>query len=384
MRKAKMGDWQTYEQQRYLANNSISFTEKPDVGSFMKEWNALYESKSGERGIFNRVASQKKAKENGRRIWDLDFGTNPCSEIILRPYQFCNLSEVVVRSGDTTEDLLRKVEVAAIIGTFQSTLTHFPYLRDIWTQNTEEERLLGVSLTGIMDRVWAKDGELALLKNKAIAINAQYAELLGIPVSTAITCVKPSGTVSQLVNSASGIHARYASWYARTVRGDNKDPMTQFLIAEGIPNEPAIDQPDDMTVFTFVQEAPESSFVTDDLSAIDQLNVWLKFQREWCEHKPSVTINVKEEEWPRVGAWVWDHFDEVSGISFLPLDDHVYQQAPYQKLEYEDYEVAKAQQDKIVLDWDKLSAFENGIDTTTVTQNLACSADSCEIVDIGG
>jgi ribonucleoside-diphosphate reductase alpha chain len=386
MRHAKSGQWWENEPQRALANNSTSYTEKPDAVSFMREWMALVESGSGERGIFNRQASKKQAAKNGRRDADQDFGTNPCSEIILRPYQFCNLTEVVVRATDTVEDLERKVRLATILGTIQSTYTKFPYLRKIWQKNTEEERLLGVSLTGIMDN------PLLTLKNKglektlehlrsiAVATNAKWAELLDIPVSAAITCVKPSGTVSQLVDSASGIHARHSHYYIRTVRGDNKDPLTQFMKDQGIPSEPCVMKPEQTTVFSFPMKAPKNAVVTADLSAIDQLEMWLAYQRNWCEHKPSVTINVKKDEWFEVGAFVYKHFDEMSGVSFLPYNEHTYQQAPYQEVGKSDYEeLSKLMPKKI--DWSKLSEYEKE-DNTVAMQTMACSGDSCEIVDL--
>ena len=335
MRHAKSGNWWDNEPQRALANNSVSYTEKPDSLSFMREWMALVESGSGERGIFNREASKKQAAKNGRRDSDYDFGTNPCSEIILRPYQFCNLTEVVVRATDTVDDLARKVRLATILGTIQSTYTKFPYLRKVWTTNTEEERLLGVSLTGIMDNPLMTtknkglDKTLENLRNVAVVTNAEWAYRLGIPQSAAITCVKPSGTVSQLVDSASGIHARHSPYYIRTVRGDNKDPLTTFMKDQGIPSEPDVFKPDQTTVFSFPVKAPNKAVVTADLSAVDQLNMWLMYQRNWCEHKPSVTINVKKDEWFEVGTFVYEHFDEMSGVSFLPYNEHTYQQAPY-------------------------------------------------------
>ena len=303
MRPAKSGNWWDNEPQRALANNSVAYTEKPDSLSFMREWMALVESGSGERGIFNREASKKQAAKNGRRDSDYDFGTNPCSEIILRPYQFCNLTEVVVRATDTVDDLARKVRLATILGTIQSTYTKFPYLRKVWTTNTEEERLLGVSLTGIMDNPLMTtknkglDKTLENLRNVAVVTNAEWAYRLGIPQSAAITCVKPSGTVSQLVDSASGIHARHSPYYIRTVRGDNKDPLTTFMKDQGIPSEPDVFKPDQTTVFSFPVKAPNKAVVKSDLSAVDQLNMWLMYQRNWCEHKPSVTINVKKDEW---------------------------------------------------------------------------------------
>ena len=386
MRHAKSGKWWENEPQRALANNSVSYTEKPDALSFMREWMALVESGSGERGIFNRQASKAQAAKNGRRDSDWEFGTNPCSEIILRPYQFCNLTEVVVRATDTVEILEQKVRMATILGTIQSTYTHFPYLRKVWQKNTEEERLLGVSLTGIMDNPLTTTANAGLaktlehLRNVAVTTNAEWAERLGIPVSAAITCVKPSGTVSQLVDSASGIHARHSAYYIRTVRGDNKDPLTQFMKDQGIPNEPDVFKPDQTTVFSFPVKAPDNAVVTADLTAIDQLKMWLAYQRYWCEHKPSVTINVKKDEWFEVGAFVYEHFDEMSGVSFLPYNEHTYQQAPYQEVGMHEYqELLSVMPTEI--DWSKLSAYEKE-DNTSGMQTLACSGDSCEIVDL--
>jgi ribonucleoside-triphosphate reductase (thioredoxin) len=386
MRYAKSGNWWENNPQRGLANNSVSYTEKPDAVSFMREWTALVESGSGERGIFNRQASKKQAAKNGRRKTDYEFGTNPCSEIILRPYQFCNLTEVVVRATDTLKTLEDKVRLATILGTIQSTYTKFPYLRKIWQTNTEEERLLGVSLTGIMDnplmttQTPTLSQTLEHLKNVAIATNAEWAERLGIPVAAAITCVKPSGTVSQLVDSASGIHARHSAYYIRTVRGDNKDPLTQFMKDQGIPSEPDVMKPTQTTVFSFPMKAPDGAVVTEDLSAIDQLEMWLAYQRHWCEHKPSVTINVRSDEWFEVGAFVYKHFDEMSGVSFLPYNEHTYQQAPYQEIGKSDYDNLLAVMPKAI-DWAKLADYEQE-DNTSGSQTMACSGDACEIVDL--
>ena len=386
MRHAKSGSWWENDPQRALANNSVSYTEKPDSLSFMREWMALVESGSGERGIFNRQASKVQAAKNGRRNADYDFGTNPCSEIILRPSQFCNLTEVVVRATDTLDTLSEKVRLATILGTIQSSFTKFPYLRKIWTKNTEEERLLGVSLTGIMDN------PLMTLKNKglektldhlkqiAVTTNATWAERLNIPVSAAICCVKPSGTVSQLVDSSSGIHARHSAYYIRTVRGDNKDPLTQFMMDQGIPNEPDVMKPEQTTVFSFPMKAPEGATVTADMSAIEQLEMWLAYQRSWCEHKPSVTINVKNDEWFEVGAFVYKHFDEMSGVSFLPFNEHTYQQAPYQECDESTYHKMLGSMPTNI-DWSLLSEYENE-DNTSGSQTLACSGDACEIVDL--
>ena len=390
MRHAKAGQWWENEGQRALANNSVAYKEKPQMGTYMREWLSLYESKSGERGIFNRQSAQKQAEKNGRRESDHDFGCNPCSEIILRPYQFCNLSEVVVRASDTQQTLVEKVRLATILGTFQSTLTDFKYLRKIWKNNTEEERLLGVSLTGIMDNTLmsGKSAHLGMnigqtleaLKDVAIDTNKEFANKLDINQSAAITCVKPSGTVSQLVDSASGIHARHNPYYIRTVRGDNKDPLTQFMVSQGIPAEPDVMKPDSTTVFSFPMKSPASAVCRTDMTAIEQLELWLTYQRYWCEHKPSVTISVKEEEWMDVGAWVYEHFDEVSGISFLPFSEHTYKQAPYQDCTEEEY---KNMKDKMPtsIDWTWLQDYEKE-DTTTGGRELACTAGVCEVVDL--
>ena len=387
MRHAKSGNWWDNEPQRALSNNSVAYTEKPDSLSFMREWMALVESGSGERGIFNREASKKQAAKNNRRDSDYDFGTNPCSEIILRPYQFCNLTEVVIRATDDVDDIARKVRLATILGTIQSTYTKFPYLRKVWTTNTEEERLLGVSLTGIMDNPLMTtknkglDKTLENLRNVAVVTNAEWSDRLGIPQSAAITCVKPSGTVSQLVDSASGIHARHSPYYVRTVRGDNKDPLTTFMKDQGIPSEPDVFKPDQTTVFSFPVKAPNKAVVTSDLSAVDQLNMWLMYQRNWCEHKPSVTINVKKDEWFEVGTFVYEHFDEMSGVSFLPYNEHTYQQAPYQEIDKEEYKNILSTMPKTI-DWSRLSEYEKE-DTTSSSQTFACTGDVCEVVDIG-
>jgi ribonucleoside-triphosphate reductase (thioredoxin) len=386
MRYAKSGSWWESQGQRSLANNSVAYTEKPDALAFMREWTALVESGSGERGIFNRQASKKQAAKNGRRDASYDFGTNPCSEIILRPYQFCNLTEVVVRATDTVDTLKEKVRLATILGTIQSTYTKFPYLRKIWANNTEEERLLGVSLTGIMDNplLTSKNAGLEAtlkeLQNVAIETNAEWAERLGIPVSAAITCVKPSGTVSQLVDSASGIHARHSEYYIRTVRGDNKDPLTQFMKDQGIPSEPCVMKPEQTTVFSFPQKSPPNAVTRNDMTAVEQLEAWLVYQRHWCEHKPSVTISVRDSEWVQVGAFVYKHFDEMSGVSFLPHLDHVYEQAPYQDCTKQEYEEMLSFMPTNI-DWAKLSEYESE-DNTSGMQTLACSGDSCEIVDL--
>ena len=388
MRVAKSGDWWKENVQRALANNSFVAKEKPDVGIFMREWLSLYESRSGERGIFSRAASKKQAEKFGRRDPDHDFGTNPCSEIILRSREFCNLTEVVVRGDDTPESLKRKVKLAAILGTFQSTLTNFKYLSKKWNENCAEERLLGVSLTGIMDNrytngilAWGDGNDLEKmlegLRDEAVKTNKLWAAKLGIPVSAAITCVKPSGTVSQLVDSASGIHARHSPYYIRTVRADKKDPLAIMMKDMGFPVEDDITKPQHTYVFSFPQKSPENALFRTDMSAIEQLELWLTYQRHWCEHKPSVTVSVKEEEWPEVGAWVYNHFDEMSGVSFLPFSDHVYKQAPYQDCTKEEYEALAAKMPKAV-DWSKLATYEKQ-DATTGSQELACVAGGCEI-----
>lgn len=388
MRAAKHGQWWVIDPQRALSNNSVCYKEKPEVGTFMQEWLALYESKSGERGIFNRESAQKTVAASGRRESNHDFGTNPCSEIILRDREFCNLSEVVAREGDTAEDLARKVRLATIIGTWQSTLTDFRYLSAEWKKNCEEERLLGVSITGIMDNNILNGkaaGEalpqlLQSLKETAVATNKEWSNRLGISQSAAITCVKPSGTVSQLVDSASGIHARHNPYYIRTVRASIKDPLCDFMIAKGFPHEPCVMKPDNTMVFSFPIKSPENAVFRMDMTAIEQLELWLVYQKNWCEHKPSVTISVKEHEWMNVGSWVYDHFDDVAGVSFLPFSDHSYKQAPYQDCTKEEYEelLAKMPTD---IDWSGLTAFERG-DTTAGSQTMACSAGSCEIVDL--
>ena len=387
MRHAKSGKWWETAPQMALSNNSVAYTDKPDGETFLREWLSLVESKSGERGIFNRVSAKKQVAKYGRRNPDYDFGCNPCSEIILRPYQFCNLTEVVIRESDRFDDLKRKVVLATILGTAQATLTKFPYLRKIWNTNTEEERLLGVSLTGIMDneltsgRKKGLDKTLEALREIAVETNREWSQIFRIPPSTAITCVKPSGTVSQLVDSASGIHPRHSKYYIRTVRGDNKDPLTKFMIDNGVPSEPDFMKPDGQTVFSFPMKSPSTSVIRHEMTAIQQLEMWLTYQRYWCEHKPSVTVSVKDDEWMEVGAFVFKHFDEMSGVSFLPHSDHTYQQAPYQDCTEKEY---NAMLDKFVYDinWDSLDDYEKE-DTTAGSQTFACSGDTCEIVDIG-
>jgi len=398
MRLAKSGRFWDDNPQRALANNSVCYTEKPDIGIFMKEWLSLYESKSGERGIFNRTASRIAAGKSERRDTEHDFGTNPCSEIILRSKQFCNLSEVVVRSTDTFEDLKRKVKQATILGTLQSTLTNFRYLSSVWKRNTEEERLLGVSLTGIMDHpvlsgsnMGMKDAHemaschgvvleewLQELKEVAVETNKEWAKKLGVPQSVAITCVKPSGTVSQLVDSSSGIHARYSDYYIRTVRQDKKDPLADLMVQAGIPYEDDVMKPDSTYVFSFPVKSPEGSVMRDDRTAIEQLELWKIYQEAWCEHKPSITVFVKEDEWMEVGAWVDKNFDTVSGVSFLPHSEHSYKQAPYQEISKEEYEELKESMPSEI-DFTKLQEFEKE-DTTIGMKEYACTGGACEIL----
>ena len=387
MRHAKSGSWWDTEPHRALANNSVCYTDgSADMGSFMREWTALYESKSGERGIFNRKAAQQQAAKFGRREENIEYGTNPCSEIILRPKQFCNLSEVVVREEDTPETLQRKVELATILGTIQSCFTDFKGISRQWTRNTEEERLLGVSLTGIMDnRLMSnttKDALPSLLSNlrlTAVNTNKKWAKLLGIEPSAAITCVKPSGTVSQLVNAASGIHPRHNDYYVRTIRADKKDPLTQFLIDQGFPHEDALEKPDSMTVFSFPMKSPTGAITRNKISAIDHLTLWNVYATYWCEHKPSITVSVKEKEWLNVGSFVYDNFDNMSGVSFLPMTEHTYKQAPYQDCTKEQYKELLDRMPNEV-DWDSFSNYEKE-DLTTGSQELACTANSCEVVD---
>ena len=387
MRHAKSGQWWEQNAQRALANNSACYTEKPDIGIFMDEWKALYDSKSGERGIFNRESANKMASKNGRRTIDgHEFGTNPCSEIILRDREFCNLSEVVVRPNDTEETLLKKVELATILGTFQSTLVNFKYVSNMWRKNCSEERLLGVSLTGIMDCTLTngKQGNVALeallnkLRKHAVETNKKWAKKIGINRAAAITCVKPSGTVSQLVDAASGIHARHNEYYIRTVRGDKKDPLTQMMVDAGFPVEDDVMNPNHTSVFSFPMKVDRGAVFRTDMTAIEQLELWLIYQKNWCEHKPSVTISVKEHEWLEVGAWVYEHFDYMSGVSFLPFSEHTYKQAPYQDCDKEEYEKILKSMPKIV-DWSLLGEYEKQ-DMTIGSQELACSAaGGCEI-----
>ena len=388
MRHAKAGRWWESNVQRALANNSACYTEKPDMGIFMEEWKSLYESKSGERGIFNRQAAKDRAEKNGRRDSNYEFGTNPCSEIILRDREFCNLTEVVIRGEDTEETLAEKVKLATILGTFQSTLTNFRYINRRWGENCEEERLLGVSMTGIMDNALTNGKKKGLedlldkLREVAIATNKEWAKQLGIPVSAAITCVKPSGTVSQLVDSASGIHARHNPYYIRTVRADKKDPLAKMMFDAGFPCEDDVTKPDHTWVFSFPVKAPKNGVFRKDMNAVAQLDLWKIYQDHWCEHKPSITVSVKEEEWMDVGAWTYENFNQMSGVSFLPFADHSYRQAPYQDITVLQYNELVKKMPKNV-DWLKLQEYET-TDTTAGSQELACSADGCEIVDLVG
>ena len=385
MRHAKTGQWNLQNPQRALANNSACYQDNPEMGIFMEEWKSLYDSKSGERGIFNRISAQKQAEKNGRRDADHLFGTNPCSEIILRNREFCNLSEVVVRPRDTKETLLKKIRLATILGTFQATLTNFKYVSAAWKNNCEEERLLGVSLTGIMDNKFLNGkGHFHTLpimlqefKNEAIKINAEFAKKIGINQSVAITCVKPSGTVSQLVDAASGIHARHNPYYIRTVRGDKKDPLTKMMKDNGFPLEDDIMNPSHTSVFSFPMKVNGTSVFRTDMTAIEQLELWKIYQDNWCEHKPSVTISVKESEWLEVGAWVYKNFEDMSGVSFLPFTEHTYKQAPYQDCQKEEYETLLEKMPKEV-NWKDLSKYEKS-DMTIASQELACSAGNCEI-----
>ena len=394
MRSAKSGQWWSTTPEMALSNNSVCYTEKPDIGIFMKEWTSLYESKSGERGIFNREAAKKQAGKNGRRDVDHEFGCNPCSEILLRDGQFCNLTEVVIRAEDTQKDILRKVRLATILGTFQASLTNIKRLRPKWVHNTEEEALLGVSLTGIMDNGFMNNSEgdrgyygkrslpdfLSDLRKETVKTNEYWADLLGIKQSTATTAIKPSGTVSQLVDSASGIHTRHNDYYLRRVRADSNDPIAQLMEDQGIPCEADVMKPKSVKVFTFPMKAPDGAVLRNARSAIEQLELWLTYQRYYCEHKPSVTISVREHEWMAVGAWVYEHFDEVSGVSFLPHSDHSYQQAPYEDCTKKEYTALLKKMPKSV-DWDLISKYEL-TDMTVGTKTLACTGSVCELVDL--
>ena len=382
MAHAKAGNWWDGNGQRALANNSAIYEVKPDVGKFMREWSSIYESHSGERGIFNRYASELQAAKSGRRELGKEWGTNPCSEIILRPYQFCNLSSVIVRSDDSVDTLRNKVRLATILGTFQSTMTHFPYLRKVWQTNTEDERLLGVSMTGILDNALLNNPDstelpaiLEGMKNVAIDTNAEFADAIGINRSAAITAIKPEGTVSQLTGTASGIHPQHSQYFIRRVRSDNKDPLTDFLKSQGFPSEACVMKPDSTTIFSFPMRVEKGAVLREDLNAIKHLRLWLLFQRHYCEHKPSVTISVNENEWPEVGAWVWNNFDEITGVSFLPMDGGTYRQAPYESMTEFEYHDMVANM-PLGIDWDKLV---EGTDNVEGAQTLACTAGACEI-----
>jgi ribonucleoside-diphosphate reductase alpha chain len=382
MAHAKAGAWWEGNTQRALANNSAVYDEKPTVGQFMREWSSIYESHSGERGIFNRYASELQAAKNGRRELNKEWGTNPCSEIILRPYQFCNLSSVIVRSSDTMDRLRAKIRMATILGTFQSTMTHFPYLRKVWQTNTEDERLLGVSMTGILDNSLLNNPDdpllakrLEIMRDEAIATNALFADAIGINRSVAITAIKPEGTVSQLTSTASGIHPQHSEFFIRRVRSDNKDPITNFLKSQGFPSEACVMKPESTTVFSFPVKVDKGAVLREDLNAIQHLKLWLMYQRHYCEHKPSVTISVTESEWPEVGAWVWQNFDEITGVSFLPMDGGTYRQAPYESFTEKEYDEMLAIMPKGI-DWDQ---FIENTDNVEGAQMLACTAGVCEI-----
>ena len=386
MAKAKSGNWWESEGQRALANNSAVYNAKPNTAQFLREWRNLYESKSGERGIYNMDSVRKHIDRFERRDSSRVMGTNPCGEILLRPNEFCNLTEVVIEANDTVEDLSEKVRLATILGTWQSTLTNFKYIRKSWKDNCEEERLLGVSLTGIFgNKITATNGErlagiLSALREESVMTNAKEADKLGINHSASITCVKPSGTVSQLTGVSSGIHPWYSPYYLRSVRGDNKDPLTIFLKDFGVPNEPDVMKPNDTTVFYFPIKAPKGAVVTKDLSAIDHLEMWKTYREHWTEHNPSVTVNIHEDEWLRVGAWVYDNFDNVGGISFLPAAEHTYKQAPYQEITKEEYEEWLKKMPKDI-PWASLPLYELE-DNTSGSQELSCTANSCDAVDI--
>ena len=382
MAHAKAGNWWDGQGQRALANNSATYSETPGIGQFMREWSSIYESHSGERGIFNREASQKQAAKNGRRDPNHDFGTNPCSEIILRPYQFCNLSSCIIRDTDNESDLLRKIRLATILGTFQATLTNFPYLRKIWQKNTEEEALLGVSMTGILDNTLLNNPDdeslparLEKLRDLAVAVNAEFAAALGINQSVAVTAIKPEGTVSQLCSTASGIHPQHSKYYIRRVRADNKDPLTQFMIQAGFVAEPCYLKPESTTVFSFPVKVADGALLREDLTAIQHLRLWLTYQRHYCEHKPSVTISVRENEWMEVGAWTYKHFDEVTGVSFLPMDGGTYKQAPYEECTEETYNQLRLLVPEAV-DWENFKEYDDNVEGA---QTLSCTAGGCEI-----
>ena len=382
MAHAKAGNWWDGQGQRALANNSATYSETPSIGQFMREWSSIYESHSGERGIFNREASQNQAAKNGRRDASYDFGTNPCSEIILRPYQFCNLSSCIIRSDDDVDSISRKIRLATILGTFQASLTEFPYLRKIWEKNTKEEALLGVSMTGILDNTLLNnpdDAELPArlekLRDIAVATNAEYSNAIGINQSVAVTAIKPEGTVSQLCSTASGIHPQHSKYYIRRVRADNKDPLTQFMIQAGFVAEPCYLKPESTTVFSFPVKVADGALLREDLTAIQHLRLWLTYQRHYCEHKPSVTISVREDEWMEVGAWTYKHFNEVTGVSFLPMSDHTYKQAPYEDCTEEQYNQLRLLVPDSI-DWERFKEYDDNVEGA---QTLSCTAGGCEI-----
>ena len=391
MRHAKSGQWWVENPELALSNNSTSYTEKPDPGIFMEEWLALYNSKSGERGIFNREAAidnVRRINERAgyeRRDINHEFGVNPCGEIILRDKSFCNLSEVVVKAEDTTKDLMKKIRIATILGTWQATLTDFKYVSPKWKDNCDEERLLGVSMTGIMDN-GITNGNLGFpaltktlngLRKHATEINRTIAKDIGINEAAAITCVKPSGNISQLCNSASGIHARYSPYYVRSVRVSKMDPIAKFMVDKGFPYEPDVTKPDQTLVFQFPVKSPKDSITRTDKTAVEQLELWMVYKDEFCDHNPSCTINVKEKEWPKVGGWVFDHFDKISGVAFLPSSDHSYKQAPYQVCTKEEYNDRKKKMPKNV-DWTGVGDYET-TDNIEGSQTLACTGNTCEI-----
>lgn len=387
MAHAKTGAWWVDHQEYALANNSAVFYKEPSTGELLKFWADLYESKSGERGIINMEGLRNRTDAPRRDLSKIQ-GLNPCGEILLRSKQFCNLTEVIVRPEDTLEDLQRKIRIATTIGTVQSSLTDFKYLRKVWKDNCNEERLLGVSLTGQMDHPVLNGRQgydvletwLQSMKQAAIDTNAEIADAMGIPRSTAITTGKPSGTVSQLTDSASGMHKRYRRFYIRTVRGDNKDPITQFMKDIGIPNEPDVTKPDTTTVFSFYIKSPDEALTQEDSTAIEDLNTWLAYKKFWTEHNPSVTISVREHEWIEVVNWIKQNWEWVGGISFLPYSDHTYRQAPYQEITEAEYYLGVADMPTNI-DWSLLSAYELE-DTTTGTQTLSCTSGSCEVVDL--
>ena len=383
MRGAKSGQWWINDPQRALANNSAAYTERPEMEVFMKEWLSLIESKSGERGIFNRQAAVKKAIESGRRDHTQVVGMNPCAEITLRSMGVCNLSEVVLRAGETLDQIKENIRIAVIMGTFQSLLTDFRYVREGWRKNQIEERLLGVSLTGIMDHEVLCDTNatsvswLKQMKAYAIAVNKEWSENLGINQSVAVTTVKPSGTVSQLVDAASGIHPRYSEYYIRTVRGDKKDPLALLMRSQGFPVEDCVSKPESVDIFSFPVHAPDHAVFRNERTAIEQLEHYLMFQTHWTEHNVSITVYVKDHEWMGVGDWVYRNFDKIAGVSFLPHSDHSYRQAPYTECTQVEYGDLLARMPEF--DWVALANFEKD-DTSVSVRELACSAGICEIL----